>query len=69
MKTMSLILTFLILSSFDLPRLFKQKEKKKIILYSTFMGAAFLITELHTLRWHLWSPDRIITDIVHLIIK
>jgi hypothetical protein len=68
MKTFSLIITFLFLTVFDLPRLIKEKKKKEIFIYAAFMGAAFLISELHVLRWHLWSPDRIITDIVRLFI-
>jgi hypothetical protein len=68
MMTLGLILLFVLISLLDLPRLLKQKQKKELYLYSVLLGSAFVLSELHILRIDLWSPNRMITDVVRFFL-
>jgi hypothetical protein len=69
LNSILLVLLFLAVSLLDLPSLIKKKDIKQIIVYSSILGVAFLLTELHTFRVHVPSPDRLITNTVNLLIK
>jgi hypothetical protein len=68
MKTAGLILLFAAIASFDLPSLFRERRKKKLTVYGCIFVLAFVLSELQLLRVPMWSPNRLITDVVNMII-
>lgn len=67
MRTVGIILLFSAIALFDLPKLIRERKKKEIAVYSFILGGAFLLTLLHILDFELWSPNRLITEVIRLI--
>ncbi|MGC5328567.1 hypothetical protein [Brevibacillus sp. SYSU BS000544] len=65
MATVSLILLFAAISYLDLPHLLRQRKKRELLVYSVLLLSAFILSEMQILRIEMWSPNRIITEIVH----
>ncbi|WP_134703204.1 hypothetical protein [Ammoniphilus sp. YIM 78166] len=70
MRVAGILLVFGLLTLLDLPQLIKHREQKKkeLYAYSVIMGGALLLWILETFEYNLWSPNRVITDIVRLIV-
>jgi hypothetical protein len=66
--TVILILVFAALSLLDLPKLIKRKNTKELLVYGAILGTAFILSELHALDVDMWSPNRVITDIVRFVV-
>lgn len=68
MRIAGLIGFFIIIALFDVPKLIRKRKKKEIMAYSAVLGLAFLLSFLHILGVDVWSPNRIITDIVRWVL-
>jgi len=70
MRVAGILAVFGLLTLLDLPQLIKHRKQKKkeLYAYSTIMAGALLLWILETLDYELWSPNRVITDIVRLLV-
>ncbi|WP_121662071.1 hypothetical protein [Metabacillus litoralis] len=66
MNTFLLILLFIIISFHDLRLLLKEKKRKKLIIYTSILGTAFLLSELHILGVKVIGLNQVITYTVGL---
>jgi hypothetical protein len=67
MSTFLLILLFIIISFQDIRLLLKEKKRKKLIIYTSILGSAFLLSELHILGVKVIGLNQVITYTIGLL--
>lgn len=68
MNTFLLFLLFTAISFFDYKMLIEEKRTKELIIYTTILGLAFVLFELHILGFKVPGLSQMVTTIVRLIV-
>jgi len=64
MRIAGLLLLFAAIAALDLPRLWKRRRRKELVVYCGILGLALTLCVLQTLRVPLGSPNRAIAAAV-----
>jgi|GEM_PF-3214212 len=67
MNTVLLILLFISISFLDYRHMIKKKMVKALVVYTSFLSLAFIISELHILGAEVIGLNHIVTYIIDLV--
>jgi hypothetical protein len=67
MSQLGLLALAALIAVVDIPKLWKNGQKRDLWVFSAILLTAFTLIELHMFHFHIISPDKIITTIVQLL--